>query len=118
MSSGYRRTAVRKRLQDGQPRRVWPVALLFLVALPVGVWTHVAVTHTGNLGVLFVGGAEVARNSALTVRPSALGATSQNWIGRSQYAGDPYLAAAVDNFRVYNRALSAAEVSQLHANGQ
>ncbi|BCY08243.1 beta-L-arabinofuranosidase domain-containing protein [Actinoplanes sp. L3-i22] len=82
-------------------------------ALPTGVWTHVAVTHTGNLGVLYVNGAEVARNSALTVRPSALGATTQNWIGRSQYAGDPYLAAAVDNFRIFSRALSASEVSQV-----
>ncbi|WP_436535236.1 beta-L-arabinofuranosidase domain-containing protein [Actinoplanes sp. HUAS TT8] len=82
-------------------------------ALATGTWTHVAVTHTGNLGVLYVNGAEVARNSALTVRPSALGSTTQNWIGRSQYAGDPYLAAAVDNFRIYSRALSAAEVSQV-----
>jgi hypothetical protein len=82
-------------------------------ALPTGTWTHVAVTHTGNLGVLYVNGAEVARNSALTVRPSALGSTTQNRIGRSQYAGDPYLAAAVDDFRIYSRALSASEVSQL-----
>ncbi|MBB2947614.1 hypothetical protein FB565_007385 [Actinoplanes lutulentus] len=86
-------------------------------ALPTGVWTHVAVTHTGNLGVLYAGGVEVARNSALTVRPSALGSTTQNWIGRSQYAGDPYLSAAVDGFRIYSRALSASEVSQLNATG-
>jgi DUF1680 family protein len=82
-------------------------------ALPTGTWTHVAVTHTGNVGVLYVNGAEVARNSALTIRPSVLGSTTQNWIGRSQYAGDPYLAAAVDDFRIYSRALSAAEISQL-----
>ncbi len=82
-------------------------------ALPTGAWTHVAVTHTGNLGVLYVNGAEVARNSALTVRPGSLGSTTQNWIGRSQYAGDPYLAAAVDDFRIYSRALSASEISQL-----
>ncbi|MDI6105742.1 glycoside hydrolase family 127 protein [Actinoplanes sp. NEAU-A12] len=87
-------------------------------ALPAGAWTHVAVTHTGNLGVLYVNGSEVARNTALTVRPSALGVTGQNWIGRSQYAGDPYLAAAVDSFRVHGRALSAAEIAQLHATGQ
>lgn len=82
-------------------------------ALPTGAWTHVAVTHTGNLGVLHVNRAEVARNTALTVRPSSLGSTTQNWIGRSQYAGDPYLAAAVDDFRIYSRALSASEISQL-----
>jgi hypothetical protein len=87
-------------------------------ALPLGAWTHVAVTQTGNLGVLYINGSEVARNAAMTVRPSALGATTGNWIGRSQYAGDPYLDSAVDGFRVYSRALSAAEVAGLHAAGQ
>jgi hypothetical protein len=86
-------------------------------ALPAGVWTHVAVTHTGNLGILYVNGAEVARNSALTNRPSSLGTTTQNWIGRSQYGGDPYLGAAVDSFRVYSRALSASEIASLNSSG-
>jgi DUF1680 family protein len=86
-------------------------------ALPVGAWTHVAVTQTGNLGVLYVNGVEVARNTALTVRPSGLGATTQNWIGRSQYAGDPTLDGAVDGFRVYARALTAAEIADLNATG-
>ncbi|WNV86292.1 beta-L-arabinofuranosidase domain-containing protein [Umezawaea sp. Da 62-37] len=86
-------------------------------ALPTGVWTHVAVTQQGDLGVLHVNGAEVARNAAMTVRPAALGGTGQNWIGRSQYAGDPYLDGAVDGFRVHARALTAAEVADLHATG-
>ncbi|MCS7475408.1 beta-L-arabinofuranosidase domain-containing protein [Umezawaea endophytica] len=85
--------------------------------LPVGVWTHVAVTQQGDLGVLHVNGAEVARNTALTVRPAALGGTGQNWIGRSQYTGDPSLDGAVDGFRVYARALTAAEVADLHTTG-
>ncbi|MEU4688977.1 beta-L-arabinofuranosidase domain-containing protein [Actinoplanes sp. NPDC023714] len=82
-------------------------------ALATGVWTHVAVTCAGNLGVLYVNGVEAGRNGAMTARP----ATTQNWIGRSQYAGDPYLSAAVDGFRIYSRALSAAEVSQLNSTG-
>jgi hypothetical protein len=83
-------------------------------ALPTGAWTHVAVTATGSLGVLYVNGVEVARNAALTLRP---GASSSNWIGRSQYAGDPYLDAAVDSLRVYSRALSATEIATLHGEG-
>jgi DUF1680 family protein len=81
-------------------------------ALPSGQWTHLAVTLGGAAGVLYVNGVEVARNPALTVRPGDLGSTNQNWIGRSQYAGDPYLSGALDDFRVYSRALSAAEVAQ------
>lgn len=83
-------------------------------ALPQGVWTHVAVTQNGDLGVLYVNGLEVARNSAMTARP---GNTTQNWIGRSQYGGDPFLDGAVDSFRVYGRALTAAEVANLHSTG-
>jgi uncharacterized protein len=84
-------------------------------ALPTGAWTHVAVTATGSLGVLYVNGAEVARNAALTLRP---GSSTANWIGRSQYAGDPYLDAAVDSLRVYSRALTAPEIATLHGEGQ
>ncbi|MBB5874031.1 DUF1680 family protein [Allocatelliglobosispora scoriae] len=86
-------------------------------ALTAGVWTHLAVTQTGNLGVLYVNGAEVARNTSLTTRPAALGATTSNRLGRSQYAGDPTLDAALDGFRVYARALTAAEVASLHSTG-
>ncbi len=85
-------------------------------ALPAGAWTHVAVTRNANLGALYVNGAEVARNTALTLSPANLGATTQNWVGRSQYA-DPYLDGAVDSLRVYSRALTAAEVADLASNG-
>lgn len=87
-------------------------------ALPVGAWTHLAVTQTGNLGVLYVNGVEAARTTALSLRPASLGSTGQNWIGRSQYGGDPYLDAAVDSFRIYSRALTASEVANLHTTGQ
>lgn len=80
-------------------------------ALPTGAWTHVAVTSTGTLGVLYVNGVEVARNTALTIRPAN---TTATWIGRSQYSGDPYLDGAVDGFRVYSRALTPAEVTTIH----
>jgi hypothetical protein len=59
---------------------------------------------------------EVARNAALTLTPASLGTTTQNWIGRSQYA-DPYLDGAVDGFRVYSRVLTATEVASLNSSG-
>ncbi len=82
-------------------------------ALPTGTWTHVAVTKSGNTGRLYVNGAQVGQNTAMTLSPSSLGNTTQNWIGRSQYTGDPFLDGQVDDFRIYNRALSAAEVQSL-----
>jgi hypothetical protein len=84
-------------------------------ALATGSWQHVAVTGTGNTGTLYVNGAEVAQSTTVTLSPMSLGSTTQNWIGRSQYAADPYLTGQIDNFRIYDRALSAAEVQALFA---
>ena len=84
-------------------------------ALPASAWTHVAVTLAGSVGILYVNGVEVGRNSALTLKPFSLGSTTQNWIGRSQYS-DPYLSGLVDDFRIYSGALSASDVQAL-ANG-
>jgi hypothetical protein len=45
-----------------------------------------------------------------------LGSTANNYIGRSQFSIDPYLEGSVDEFRIYNRALSPDEIQAL-ANG-
>jgi hypothetical protein len=81
--------------------------------LPTGGWHHVAVTLNGSVGTLYVDGAQVGSNTSMTIKPSDLGATTQNWIGRSQYAADPYLDGRVDDFRIYNQALSAGEIAAL-----
>ncbi|MGP4092281.1 LamG-like jellyroll fold domain-containing protein, partial [Streptomyces sp. KR55] len=89
--------------------------------LPQGRWTHVAVTLTdgpegrigGGTGVLYVDGAEAGRNDALVMSPLLLGATTRNYLGRSQNATHPYLHGAVHDFRILNRALSPAEIGAL-----
>jgi hypothetical protein len=81
--------------------------------LPVGAWTHVAVTISGGTGILYINRAEVARTSGMMLTPASLGNTTQNWIGRSQYTADPYLDGKVDDLRFYSRALSAAELATL-----
>jgi hypothetical protein len=80
-----------------------------------GSWQQVAVTLSGNTGILYINGAEVGRTTNMTLNPSSIGSTTQRWIGRSEYAADPYFAGKMDNFRVYSRALSAAEVQTLYA---
>jgi hypothetical protein len=81
--------------------------------LPTG-WTHVAVTKSGNSGTLYVNGEAVGTNPGLTLSPSDLagGDTPNNWIGRSQFS-DPLLNAAVDDFQIHNRALTAAQLRSL-----
>jgi fibronectin type 3 domain-containing protein len=80
--------------------------------LPVGVWTHVAVSLAGTTGTLYVNGALVGTNANMTLNPSSLGSTFQNYIGKSEFA-DPYLNGLVDDFRIYGRALSATEINTL-----
>jgi hypothetical protein len=47
--------------------------------------------------------------------PDSLGDTTQNWIGRSVYAADPYLTGQIDDFRLYSGALTSEEVAVLAA---
>src|SRR3954453_10337735 len=69
-------------------------------ALPLYEWVHLAVTVSGTTGTLYANGTPAGTNADLTLHPSNLGTTTQNWIGRSQY-GDPLLNGTVDDFNVY-----------------
>lgn len=81
--------------------------------LPLNQWSLVTVTVAGTTGTLYVNGQVVATNANLTIHPSAFGQSTRNYIGKSQYSGDPALNATVDDFNIYSRALSAAEVGAL-----
>lgn len=82
-------------------------------ALPVGVWTHVAVTLSGNTGKLYINGSAVDTNSSLTLNPADLGNTTANHLGDSQFASDPAFNGALDEFQIHPRALGAAEIVDL-----
>ncbi len=55
----------------------------------------------------------MAASGATATLPTDLGNTTQNWLGRSQYAADAYFGGSLDNFVIYSRALSAGEVRYL-----
>ncbi|MEU6207237.1 beta-L-arabinofuranosidase domain-containing protein [Micromonospora musae] len=82
------------------------------VALPTNEWVHLAVTLTQNTGTLYVNGRAAGTNSNMTLNPSHLGNPGNRWIGRSQY-GDAFLDATVDEFHIFDRALSQPEVQSL-----
>ena len=83
-------------------------------AISTGTWTHFAVSISGSTGTLYVNGTVVGTNSAMTLKPSSLGSTNLNYIGKSQFT-NPYLNGLVDEFQIYNTALSASQVAQLAA---
>jgi len=78
--------------------------------LPTG-WHHVAaVVKSGNMQI-YLDGAVTASGSTSLV-PSDLGQTGSNWLGRSQYAADGYFNGSLDDFRIYDYALSTEEISK------
>ncbi|MEB2774674.1 LamG-like jellyroll fold domain-containing protein [Algoriphagus sp. D3-2-R+10] len=81
-------------------------------AWPLDTWTHIAVTLNGNTARMYVNGNLVASNTNFTFRPSNLGFTTNNYLGKGQNAVDPYLNGSIDEFKIYNRALSAEEVAE------
>jgi hypothetical protein len=92
--------------------------LLSSIALPANAWRHIAVVlpaGTTYTGVMYIDGVVVASNSAMTVHLSDIGATANNWIGRSEFSADPYFYGSMDDFRVYKRALSQQEIVTLMA---
>ena len=79
--------------------------------LTVGAWTHVAVTIAGDTGKLFVNGALVATNTAMTINPVDVGTTT-NYLGKSQWP-DPLFNGLIDEARFFAYALGDAEVAAM-----
>lgn len=77
-----------------------------------GVWTHIAITQSGNTAVMYANGTEIGRNGNMSLNPSSLGSTNLNYLAKSQYS-DPYFNGCIDDFRIYDTALSADEIAEL-----
>ena len=54
--------------------------------------------------------AQLVASNSTRLTPGDLGRTRNNWLGRSQYTADPYFNGLVDDFRIYNTALSEGQI--------
>ncbi len=61
---------------------------------------------------LYVNGKKVGTNNHC-FNPQPI-PTVANWLGRSRYQGDPHFKGWMDDFRIYDRTLSAQEVKDLY----
>lgn len=82
--------------------------------LPIGQWQHVAVTYNGSQVRLYTNGVLAAAN-AMTLTPASFN-PALNYLGDSQYDGDPLFNGRLDELFIYNYALSATEILRLTAN--
>ena len=80
-------------------------------ALPNNQWVHVAVTLGTTTARLYVNGELEDESDAITIRPMDFKPVL-NYIGRSQ-SSTVMFNGNIDDFRIYNYALSANEVGQL-----
>lgn len=76
-------------------------------ALPVNSWTHLAMTYSGTRLLLFVNGVQQASKSTTGALPNSSGPLR---IGGNAVFTSQWFAGQLDELRVYNRALSAAEI--------
>ena len=75
----------------------------------------VVVDQTSSLISLYLDGALSAAGTFTS--PLSVIKSSNCYLGRSQYSGDPYFAGTFDEFRVYSVALSAADIAFSHSMG-
>src|SRR2546423_2959845 len=76
-------------------------------ALPLGSWSFVAATYDGSALTLYANGTAVAVTAVTGPLATSTGTLS---IGADTAWGE-YFAGAIDNVRVYARALTAAQIA-------
>jgi PKD repeat protein len=74
--------------------------------LALGTWTHLAATYGGSTATLYVNGTAVATQAASGPMPTS---TDPLRIGGDSLFGE-FFTGLIDEVRIYNRALSAAEI--------
>ncbi|NPD04685.1 PKD domain-containing protein [Nocardioides sp. zg-1308] len=82
-------------------------------ALAAATWTHLAVTYDGAVVRLFVDGTQVATRTQAGSLTTSTGALR---IGGNTVWGE-WFAGTIDDVRVYDRALTAAEIGTVRGSG-
>ncbi|UPK46693.1 family 43 glycosylhydrolase [Paenibacillus pabuli] len=86
-------------------------SLIAAEPLPSNQWVHVAVTLQGDTGTLYVNGKVVASSTEITFNPKDLQVT-EAYLGKSRYTADPFYKGSLDNVKVYDKALTSAEIQR------
>ena len=77
---------------------------------PTGTWQNVVLVLDGTNMKLYIDGSLAAENKNTGITTASLGTDLLAYLGKSFYSGDGYFKGSFDNFKVYNRVLSEAEI--------
>jgi len=75
-------------------------------------WHHVAVIFNAGTITLYLDGASVGTIDGSPLTPGSLGVTTDNWLGKSRFSTHGYLNADLDDFRIYDKALSSQDLAE------
>ena len=82
-------------------------------ALETSTWKHACMTLSGTSQVVWINGVSTSYTMTNTRDPSVQ--LTVNYLGRSNWAADLYWYGAIDEFRIYYKALTSTEVAALYA---
>ena len=74
------------------------------------IWNNIALVYNGTQMLMYINGSLAAENADTTINISDMGSNMLSYLGKSLYSGDGYFNGCFDNFKVYDRALSADEI--------
>jgi hypothetical protein len=79
---------------------------------PPNIWLNLTFVMTPTSMSIYKNGVKLATSESITVSVSDLGSYLLAYLGKSFYGGDRYYEGYFDNIKIYNRALSEAEITE------
>jgi hypothetical protein len=78
-----------------------------ITLLPLNQWSQLVATLSGTTAIIYLNGTAIG-NATLTSASNT--ERRNNYIGKSNWGGDPYFKGKMSNLQIYNRALSIDEI--------
>jgi sugar lactone lactonase YvrE len=87
------------------------VAQVTAPTLKSKAWEYVAITETsGGTLTLYLNGEQVGQTTGVTISPTSLGSTPDDYLGKSVVSSEPMYDGSLSNVAFYSTALSAARI--------
>lgn len=80
--------------------------------IPLNTWVNITCTYKNGLSIIYFNGNEVARVEGEEPNIKTLGNTLKNYIGKSQFSADPTITADFADIKLFDVALSKAEIEK------
>ena len=80
-------------------------------------WVHLSLVRTGKVMKLYINGILVSQSEIFGDNTPSDIKNASSYIGKSQFSADPYFNGHIDEFKVFNKALSDMEIIENMSTG-